>query len=296
MSRQPKVTVIGSINMDLTVTTNVVPDQGETVLGEQFATFPGGKGANQAVAAARLGADVRLIGAVGDDVFGTDLTQHLNKEGVDTTGVHTIPGTSTGTATIIVSDSDNRIIVAPGANHELTPERIEKLREKIVDSDILLVQLEIPLLTIEKVAEIAEQSGIPLIVNPAPYQKLSASVLEKAAYLTPNESEARLLKADGAGFESKMITTIGPEGVEWIVDGHVEKVPGYPVEAVDTTGAGDTFNGALATKLAQGKTLREAASLANAAAALSVMKPGAQSGMPTDAEVAKFVEERGEAR
>ncbi|WP_079477558.1 ribokinase [Halobacillus salinus] len=287
-----KVTVIGSINMDLTVTTKVMPEQGETVLGEQFATYPGGKGANQAVAAARIGSNVRMIGAVGDDVFGKDLLNHLSSEGVETGSIYQLSGMATGTATIIVNDHDNRIIVAPGANHGLTPEMVYKQESLIEQSDVLLVQLEIPIETIGAVAVLAEKHEILLIVNPAPYQKLPETFLERASFVTPNETEARMLTADDPWVEWKLITTKGKEGVSILVNGEQITVQGYPVEPVDTTGAGDTFNGALAAKLSAGTELKEAVAFANAAAALSVMKSGAQSGMPTTKQVLTFLQEQ----
>ncbi|ARI75633.1 ribokinase [Halobacillus mangrovi] len=291
---KPKVTVIGSINMDLTVSTPVVPNQGETVLGEQFATYPGGKGANQAVAAARLGADVRLVGAVGKDAFGVELVQHLQAEGIDTSGVKTSQSQSTGTATIILSDNDNRIIVAPGANYDVTPEYVEKQKDLIKGSDILLVQLEIPLETIEYIANLAKEYYIPLVVNPAPYQTLPQDVLDHATFLTPNESEALLLnkEVEASMIQSKLVTTKGPEGVEVTLEGKQETIPGYEVPVKDTTGAGDTFNGALVTQLARQFPLSEAVQFANAAAALSITQVGAQSGMPTLNEVAQFLKER----
>ncbi|MBH0231341.1 ribokinase [Halobacillus yeomjeoni] len=291
---KPKVTVVGSINMDLTVSTPVIPKQGETVLGDRFATYPGGKGANQAVAASRLGADVRLIGAVGEDAFGDELARHLESEGIGLSGLTKLPEISTGTATIILCEQDNRIIVAPGANAEVTPEYVESMRALIKDSDILLVQLEIPMETIRKVAELAEEYQIPLVVNPAPYHDLPKEVLEIATFLTPNESEAVLLnEALDADFQDKCVTTKGALGVEVTLNGEKVIVPGYRVPVEDTTGAGDTFNGALVTRIALGYSLEEAVQFANAAAALSITKEGAQSGMPTKKEVEMLIEERG---
>lgn len=279
------ITIIGSINMDLTITTDRVPTQGETLLGKKFATYPGGKGANQAVASSKLGADVHLMGAVGDDSFGAELKTHLHSEGVDVTNVSTITGASTGTATIIVSGGDNRIIVAPGANHYVTPEYVKEREDSLIKSDVLLVQLEIPVETVEYIAQLAKKHQIPLIINPAPFQPLPDSVLSGATYVTPNEQEAALMN----GPETKMITTLGPEGVMFEEKGEKKHVEGYEVDVIDTTGAGDTFNGALATFLAEGLSLGEACQNANAAAALSVQKEGAQSGMPTREELDVFL-------
>lgn len=294
MKDHPKVTVIGSINMDMTVSTPVIPKQGETVLGDHFATFPGGKGANQAVAAARLGADVRLIGAVGADAFGGELLAHLRSEQIDLSGVARIEGTSTGTATIILCNQDNRIIVAQGANAKVTPAHVEAQRSILQDSDILLVQLEIPLETIAAVASIAEEYGIPLVINPAPYQRLPEKVLERAAYLTPNEAEMADLMADikQLPLGQKCLVTKGAGGVAVHLGNEEIQVPGYPVTPVDTTGAGDTFNGALVTRLARGCELTDAVRFANAAAALSIISEGAQSGMPGEREVYDFIDKK----
>ncbi len=290
MTKKPKVTVIGSINMDLTVQTTIMPKQGETVLGDNFATYPGGKGANQAVAAARLGADVQMLGAVGNDVFGKDLVHHLQNEGIDTSAIARSEKEATGTATIILSNQDNRIIVAAGANKEVTPSYIQDHLELIQESDIILTQLEIPLETITYLSELKKDLDVPMILNPAPYQPLPASVIEAFDYLTPNETEAELFKKElqEDRSEDKWITTRGSEGVTIYKDGELVTVPSYDVTVEDTTGAGDTFSGALATKLAEGYSIEQAVQTANAAAALSIMKKGAQSGMPDQARWSSF--------
>ena len=295
MTKRPKVTVIGSINMDLTVQTTIMPKQGETVLGDNFATYPGGKGANQAVAAARLGADVQMLGAVGNDVFGKDLIHHLQNEGIDTSAIARSEKEATGTATIILSNQDNRIIVAAGANKEVTPSYIQDHLELIQESDIILTQLEIPLETITYLSELKKDLDVPMILNPAPYQPLPASVIEAFDYLTPNETEAELFKKElqEDRSEDKWITTRGSEGVTIYKDGELVTVPSYDVTVEDTTGAGDTFSGALATKLAEGYSIEQAVQTANAAAALSIMKKGAQSGMPDRARVEQFLREQG---
>lgn len=292
MKQTPIVTVVGSINMDLTVSTEQVPNKGETVLGKEFATYPGGKGANQAVAAARLGAHVNMIGALGDDVFGKSLKRQLEEEQINTDSIQTINNVATGTATIILSEGDNRIIVAPGANGEVTPDFIKQHEETIKQSDIILLQLEIPVETVEAVTHLAHQHRVPVILNPAPYQTLPSSLLSQISYLTPNEMEAQSLLDDPDCNINKeqLIITNGEKGVS-IFKHEVEKViPGYSVNVIDTTGAGDTFNGALCTQLAHETSLEEAVSFANAAAALSITKLGAQSGMPTVEEVNRFLQ------
>ncbi|MFD1362059.1 ribokinase [Lentibacillus salinarum] len=294
MSAKPNVCIVGSINMDLTVTTGKMPMQGETVLGDEFFTNPGGKGANQAVAAARMGADVSFIGAVGNDPFGKTLLDNLSSEGIRTEGIEMIPESATGTATIILSENDNRIIVAPGSNNDVTPGAVAKHRDLIKNSDIVLLQLEVPMETIVSTVKTAHAAGVPVILNPAPFQPLPEDILETVAYLTPNEIELASLQNDPlfASIKQKSIVTRGDQGVSFVDNGTEREVGGYRVQVQDTTGAGDTFNGALAAEIARGATLEDAVNMANAAAALSVEKIGAQGGMPTKQEVKTFLQER----
>ncbi|PJW16515.1 ribokinase [Geobacillus stearothermophilus] len=291
---KPTITVIGSINMDLVTVAARFPNQGETILGEQFLTTPGGKGANQAVAAARLGADVRMIGAVGDDAFGQELIRSLQNEGISVDYVKPVTHGSTGIASITISERDNRIIVVPGANHALTPEDLDSCESVIAESDVCLLQLEIPLPVVERAVSLAHRHGVRVIVNPAPAQPLPPSVLEQASFLTPNEHERTILfdKMDEGAFADKLIVTEGAKGVRIWQDGQERLIPSFQVPVVDTTGAGDTFNGALAVALAEGKPLDEACRFANAAAALSVTKLGAQAGMPRREEVESFLAEQ----
>lgn len=291
-----KITVIGSINMDLVTSTNKIPKVGETVLGHSFHTIPGGKGANQAVAAARLGAEVTMIGAVGDDSFGQILLDHLTNQGINTKSIMKVNGTSTGIASIIVSEADNSIIVVPGANNHITPELIEKHEEKIINSNILLLQLEIPLESVIRAVELAKKHGIRTILNPAPIQKLPKELLEMVDYLTPNEHEQTLLFASVDGTEQelenlkeKCIVTKGSKGVMIYNNSEKIEIPSIKVDAVDTTGAGDSFNGALATALCEGLGIEEACRFANVVGAISVTKLGAQTGMPTKKEVEEFL-------
>ncbi|MCC2250915.1 ribokinase [Virgibacillus sp. AGTR] len=295
MTNKPIVTIIGSINMDLTITTQTMPMQGETVLGKHFSTFPGGKGANQAVAAARLGANVNMIGMVGADAFGDKLSKHLRKEGINDSGISIDNEASTGIANIILSENDNRIIVVPGANYRLSPNIIDQHRHLIKESDVVLVQLEIPMETVNYTVQVAKEFQVPVILNPAPYQDLPDELLELATYLTPNEIEAEALNSNPLfmKIQEKIIMTQGEKGVHYFLNGKEYHIPSYQVGVKDTTGAGDTFNGALAAQLGQGHSLPEAIRFSTAAAALSVSKIGAQGGMPTKQMVEQFLQERG---
>ncbi|MFP7492728.1 ribokinase [Terribacillus saccharophilus] len=290
---KPKITVIGSLNMDLTATSVKRPMAGETILGERFETFPGGKGANQAVAASRLGAEVTMIGMVGQDPFGNELMHVLHQEGVRTDHIGRAD-TSSGVAVIQVVDGDNSITVIPGANFALTPSSIEVKREVIAASDIVLIQLEIPMETVLAAARCCKEANVPYILNPAPAQQLPLEVIEQAAWITPNESEAAVLFDDTEKalkeYADKLVITKGEDGVIYS-GGHVEA---FPVQPVDTTGAGDTFNAALAFQLASGSALSEACSYANAAAALQIVSHGAQAGMPLHDEVISFLRQNGQ--
>ncbi|MBB4825000.1 ribokinase [Sporosarcina luteola] len=282
--------------MDLVTSTSRIPEVGETLIGDSFHTTPGGKGANQAVASARLGADVTMIGAVGDDSFGEAAVSNLRSEGVDTSTIMEVEGCSTGIAAITVSDADNSIIVVPGTNHHVTPAIIEKYEEAVKNSDILLLQLEIPLESVIRAVQLAKKHDILTILNPAPIQHLPLELLEMVDYLTPNEHEQTLLFASTDGSEEqlkklqeKCIVTKGSKGVMLYRNGASLSIPGILVEAIDTTGAGDSFNGALAYALCQGATMEEACRFANAVGAMSVTKFGAQAGMPTKEEVEEFL-------
>ncbi|MED3946420.1 ribokinase [Priestia aryabhattai] len=286
-----KVTVIGSSSMDLVVTSNIRPGAGETVLGESFKTVPGGKGANQAVAAARLGADVSMIGCVGEDHYGKAILENFKSNGVSVENVKPVTDSDSGTAHIILAEGDNSIVVIKGANDYITPDYVEKAKEKIKEADIVLIQQEIPEETVEYVAQLCQELKVPLLLNPAPARPLKAEVIEQVSYITPNEHEATLLFEGKEKEEvlkqypNKLFITEGKQGVRYFNGEKEVLVPSYQVETIDTTGAGDTFNAALAVALAEGMGFEKGIQFANRAASLSVTKFGAQGGMPTRKEV-----------
>lgn len=277
--------------MDLVVTSSVRPGAGETVLGDSFHTVPGGKGANQAVAAARLGAQVTMVGRVGDDHFGRIILNNFNSNGVSTVYVEPVTHKKTGTAHIVLAEGDNSIVVIKAANNEVTPAYIDQAREAFAEADLVMIQQEIPEETVVYVSKLCKELNIPLLLNPAPARPIEAEVLEQAAYITPNEHEANLIFPGLSipealrRYPNKLFITEGSRGVRYY-DGREEViVPSYKVEVVDTTGAGDTFNAAFAVALAEGRPMYECVRFANRAASLSVTKFGAQGGMPWREEV-----------
>lgn len=287
-----RIVVVGSINMDLVTVATRFPAPGETLLGERFLTVHGGKGANQAVAAARLGAEVSLVGTLGDDAFGAQMHEGLRVEGVDVSHVMRLDDCASGTASISVADGENQIVVVPAANARVTPAHVEAARELIAHADAVLVQMEIPLDAVEATLRLGHRLGVPVILNPAPAQKLPVDWLKLARYVTPNQLElATLLGADPAeDFRQLMqrapcpvVLTRGAEGAWYREQGEPAHQSSFKVDVVDSTGAGDTFNAALAVFLHEG--LPEAVCKACAAAALSVSKLGAQGGMPALTEV-----------
>lgn len=302
------IVVVGSINTDLVSVTARIPLAGETVPGSDFKIYPGGKGANQAVAVARLGYPVRMIGRVGSDSFGREARIHLNSAGVDTDLVETNDGPS-GIAVICVSSTgENCIIVTPGANGTLAPSHLAQRRAEIRDAGAVLTQLEIPLETVEYLAEICSCEGIPLILDPAPTANLPDGLFKRVSWLTPNLTEAAFYAGDGVGtaeFEPRsavrqlrqkglhgVLLKLGHEGV--IVgdrDGKIESLPAFDVQAIDTTAAGDAFNGGFAVGLMKGMDVLESARFATAVAAISVTRSGAQPSMPTLNEVEQFIAE-----
>ena len=291
-----RIVVVGSINMDLVTLAPRFVGPGETILGERFLTVPGGKGANQAVAAARLGADVALVGATGNDAFGKQLRDGLAAEGIDLDHVAQLDDSASGTASITVAGGENQIIVVPAANTRVTPAHVEAARSLLERADAVLVQMEIPLETVEATVRLGHRLGVPVILNPAPAQKLPTDWLKLARYVTPNQHElAILLGADPTeDFKALMqrapcpvVLTRGGEGAWYREQGEPLHQPGFKVDVVDSTGAGDTFNATLAVFLKEG--LAAAVRKACAAAALSVTKLGAQGGMPTGRELDRFL-------
>ncbi len=305
---QKPIVVVGSINLDLVASTDRIPQVGETVIGRTFTTFFGGKGANQAVAAARLGYPVSMIGNVGNDAFGTQLRSGLAEAGVNTEHVETVEGSS-GTALIITGpNGENSIVVVPGANAHLTPKSVERAAPLLKEAGFILVQLEIPLETVEYLAEFAERHDIPFMLDPAPARELPGSLLPRVSWLTPNETETReLLKtnlddneqsANAAADQllsrgvKNVVLKLGSRGCV-IAQKSVPKqrVAAFRVNAVDTTAAGDAFNAGFAVGLISGYSALESGVFASAVAALSVTRPGAQPSMPRSDEVEEFLRE-----
>jgi len=304
MLQVPKITVIGSANIDLVIQADRFPQPGETMLGNAFNQFMGGKGANQAVAASRLGADVTFIGCVGDDLYGENVKANLQKEKVNIEHVVTVQDTTTGLANILVAENDNVITVIPGANYRLTYDHVVELEETIATSDAIVLQLEILLDTVEKAVELAHKHDVPIILDPAPAAKLSDHLLSKVNYITPNETEMKMLSVtqtnDHAKQFQKMFSigvkhVIMTRGAEGVIYGNkeqqtMENYDAFQVNVVDTTGAGDTFCAAFSVAIAKGKLISEAIHFATAAASLSTTKLGAQIGMPTEEEVEQFMQ------
>ena len=286
-----RIVVVGSINMDLVTQAPRFVGPGETILGERFVTVPGGKGANQAVAASRLGAEVALVGALGNDAFGEQLRQGLASEGINLDHIAHLDDEASGTASITIAGGENQIIVVPGANARVTPTQVERAQGLIGRADVVLVQMEIPLETVEATVRLGARLGVPVILNPAPAQKLPVEWLKLVGHATPNQHElAILLGADPAtdfrvlmqAAPCPIVLTRGSAGAWYLEQGEPIHQQGFPVEVVDSTGAGDTFNAALAVFLHEG--MASAVRKACLAAALSVTRFGAQDGMPRLAE------------
>ncbi|MFD2203813.1 ribokinase [Shivajiella indica] len=297
MDYKPKILVIGSANMDMVIQSDHFPSPGETIIGGKFSLIPGGKGANQAVAAARVGGEVSFISKLGKDLFGETNLENFKNEGIDTSLIKQIPDQPSGVALITVDSSgENTIIVAPGANSHISTVDIQAADSHFEHAAIILTQLEIPLPTVLSCIEKAKKKGKPLILNPAPATDLSEAFFEGLFMITPNETEAELLTGiqirddDSAESAAKalfgkgvqnVIITLGAGGAFVYTEGFKGRIPTKKVQAVDSTAAGDTFNGALAVALAKGESIEKAVQFALKAATLSVQRMGAQSSIPT---------------
>ncbi len=288
-----EIVVVGSINTDLVFVSQKRPKAGETILGDEFLTIPGGKGANQAVASAKLGKDVSIIGCVGNDIYGEKMLKNFIANGVDTSMIEVLD-ISTGVAGIMVDNEDNSIVVIPGANKLLSKAMIDKHMDVLKGAKVVILQLEIPMDVIEYVIDICHQNHIISILNPAPARKVPEHLIEKVSYLTPNEHEAVEIFGKQAiddllkQYPNKLIITQGDQGVVFFDGQYKRHIASLSVDVVDTTGAGDTFNGALATCLVSGQPLLEAIEYANKVAAISITKYGAQGGMPTREDVERW--------
>ena len=295
------VVVVGSVNMDLVARTPRMPAPGETIAGSRFATVSGGKGANQAVAAARLGAGTAMVGCVGDDVFGEQLRGVLQADGVDCSGLRVCKGSTSGVAVIVVDEAGrNGIVIVAGANGELSRDDVDRSEALVREAKVVALQLEVPLDTVQYAAARARALGKLVVLTPAPAQPLPSSLLRDVDYLVPNEIEAQALTGVEvaspagaieagrrllAGGARNVLVTLGAGGVVLVTLEGAEHHPAPVVKAVDTTAAGDTFIGGLCAALVEGRSLRAAIDFAQAAAAISVTRFGAQSSIPRRGEV-----------
>lgn len=305
--KKPSIVVVGSSNTDMIIKLDHIPQPGETILGGEFVTAAGGKGANQAVGAARAGGAVTLVARVGQDMFGDQAVAGFVKDGITVDHVRRDKAAPSGVALIFVAkDGENSIAVASGANGRLAPADVRKAKPAIQSASALVMQLETPLETVQAAADLAAAKGVRVILNPAPARPLPDELLRKVTILTPNESEAELLTGlavkDEAGARqaavallakgpTTVILTLGARGALVAEAGGAQLVPGFKVKPVDTTAAGDIFNGALAVALGEGKPLPEAVRFANAAAAISVTRMGAQPSAPKRTEIDRFLKQ-----
>ena len=300
-----KVVVVGSYNTDMTIKTKKLPGPGETVIGGYFSTGGGGKGANQAIAAARIGAEVSFVARVGNDLLGNEGIKRLNEEHINTKYIYRDNELPTGVAFIVVDDKgENSIVVASGANANLSPTDVESASDEISSADILLIQLESPIESVYASIKSAHDNGVTVILNPAPAQELDNHILKYVDIITPNIVEAEMLTGikvtDVNSLQSivnrffdyginDVIITLGSKG--YFAGSHdaMKIIPALKVTPIDTTGAGDVFSGSLAAFLSEGMTIEKAARMANAAASVSVTRLGAQDGAPKRVEIENFV-------
>ncbi|CAM4130702.1 ribokinase [Serratia silvae] len=304
-----KLVVLGSINADHILNINQFPQPGETVIGQQYKVAFGGKGANQAVAAGRSGADIAFIACVGADDIGERIRQQLATDRIDTQPIEAITGSTTGVALIFVNaEGENVIGIDAGANAAVTPDYLNRYRQRVIDADALLMQLESPLETVIAAAKLAKQHQTQVILNPAPACELPDELLAMIDMITPNETEAQRLTGIAVNNDADaeraanilhdkgigcVIITLGSRGVWLSENGKGKLVPGFKVKAVDTIAAGDTFNGALVTALLEGKVMSDAVRFAHAAAAIAVTRPGAQPSVPWREEIDAFLQQQG---
>jgi len=300
------VCVIGSLNVDMVAAVERFPQPGETLTADGYSVFFGGKGGNQAIALGKLGAKVKMVGKVGDDIHGHDYIRHLRMNGVDVGGVGTEKGTATGTAMILVDrQGENQIVVSPGANGCLGPDDIDARWEELLESDLFLFQLEIPIGTVAYAVKRLKQAGKTIVLDPAPASRLPDAIFRYIDYMTPNETEVRYYagKQDSYVYQLKeaagdlvrrgvgaVIAKAGENGAYLIRDAELTHIDAFPAQAVDTTGAGDSFNAGFAYALASGFDVAEAVRVGNAVGALSVQQVGAQSAMPTREELERYLD------
>jgi ribokinase len=303
-----KLVVLGSINADHILNIEQFPRPGETVIGKQYKVAFGGKGANQAVAAGRSGADIAFIACVGADDIGERVRQQLASDRIDTQPIEAIADSTTGVALIFVNaEGENVIGIDAGANAAVTPDYLARYQQKVIDADALLMQLESPLETVIAAAILAKQHQTQVILNPAPARELPDDLLATIDMITPNETEAQRLTGIAVNDDNDaaraaqalhdkgiatVIITLGSRGVWLSENGNGKLVPGFKVKAVDTIAAGDTFNGALVTALLEGKTMADAVRFAHAAAAIAVTRPGAQPSVPWREEIDAFLQQQ----
>lgn len=291
--------------MDLVYRTKRIPSEGETVIGTSFGRYPGGKGANQAVAAARLGAQVTMVGKLGCDSFGDEMVATLSAEGIDVSNVLREDSTATGVSSVMLDEhGNNRIIIIPGSNLKYTSQELRSVEHLIRSSKMIVMQLEMDMSIVEEGVSLASKYGVPVLLNPAPAQKLSDHVMRSVDYLTPNETEAEILTGvkviDTASAEEaarillskgvkNVVITLAEKGALIASKGTVQHIPGFRVDPVDTVAAGDAFNGALAVGIIRGESLVQATRFANAVGALTVTKNGAIPSLPSRQAVQEFL-------